>query len=246
MTTQKILSGLRKTVNAYAMINDGDRIAVGLSGGKDSVTLLYALSEYKKFSPQRFDLIALTVDMGIGSDFKGLTDLCNEINVEHIIINTVIGKIVFEERKEKNPCSLCANMRRGALVNTAVKYGCNKLALGHNADDLIETFFLSLFYENRLSALPPITVLPDKNLTIIRPLIRTPEKNIASYASMFSIIKNPCPAAHHTNREYMKTLLKGICKDIPSAKQSVLSAITNPQRYNLYDKYDIDKHDIYD
>jgi len=239
MTTQKMLSELRKTTNVFGMIKDGDRIAVGLSGGKDSLAMLYLLHRYAMFSPQRYSLVAITIDMGLGSDFSGLTSFCKSINTEHVIVATEIGKIVFDERKEKNPCSLCANMRRGALVNSASELKCNKLALGHNADDLIETFFLSMSFEGRLSALPPVTYLGDKNISIIRPLILTFEKNVAAYATRFPILKNPCPVAHHTNREGIKKLLSAVGKDVPSLKQRILSAIVSPDRYNLYDRYEI-------
>ena len=205
MTTQKMLSELRKTINVFGMIKDGDRIAVGLSGGKDSLAMLYLLHRYAMFSPQRYSLVAITIDMGLGSDFSGLTSFCKSINTEHVIVATEIGKIVFDERKEKNPCSLCANMRRGALVNSASELKCNKLALGHNADDLIETFFLSMSFEGRLSALPPVTYLEDKNISIIRPLILTFEKNVAAYATFSYPQKSLSRRSSHQSGEHKKT-----------------------------------------
>ena len=234
MTTQKMLSELRKTINVFGMIKDGDRIAVGLSGGKDSLAMLYLLHRYAMFSPQRFSLVAITIDMGLGSDFSGLTSFCKSINTEHVIVATEIGKIVFDVRKEPNPCSLCANMRRGALNNTAVKVGCNKIALGHHADDLIETLFLSLFYESRLSTFSPVTHLERKNVTVIRPMIYIREKEISGFIKGKPILHNPCPANKHTKRQYIKDLLKTLEKDNKKIKENVLGAITHPERNGLF------------
>ena len=174
MELQKLLSKARRAAEDYDMIEEGDKIAVGLSGGKDSITLLYILATMRRFYPKKFEVVAITVDMGLEYDkdeVEALKKLCEELNVEYVIEPTEIGKIVFDVRKEQNPCSLCANMRRGALNNTAVKVGCNKIALGHHADDLIETLFLSLFYESRLSTFSPVTHLERKNVTVIRPMI---------------------------------------------------------------------------
>ena len=183
MELQKLLSKARRAAEDYDMIEEGDKIAVGLSGGKDSITLLYILATMRRFYPKKFEVVAITVDMGLEYDkdeVEALKKLCEELNVEYVIEPTEIGKIVFDVRKEQNPCSLCANMRRGALNNTAVKVGCNKIALGHHADDLIETLFLSLFYESRLSTFSPVTHLERKNVTVIRPMIYIREKEIFS------------------------------------------------------------------
>lgn len=240
MTLQNILSTTRKAVDEYSMIDDGDKVAVGLSGGKDSLVLLKALSAFRRFSTHPFSLYAITIDMGIGNvDFEPLKKFCEEENVPYHIEKTDIGEIIFDIRKEKNPCSLCSKMRRGALNTTLKELGCNKLALGHHADDLIETMLLSLFYEGRLSTFAPVSLMDKSGVTLIRPLIYTYEKNITAYANSANlpITKSPCPANNETKREYMKNLIKTIQKDIPFAKERMFGAITSPDRYNLFDKY---------
>lgn len=241
MTLQNILSSMRRAVEDYRMIESGDRVAVGLSGGKDSLVLLKALSVFRKFSPEPFELTAITVDLGIGNvDFEPLKEFCEAENVPYHIERTDIGDIIFNVRKEKNPCSLCSKMRRGAL-NTALKnMGCNKLALGHHADDVVDTFLLSLCYEGRLSTFAPVSFMDRSGVTLIRPLVYTEEKNIAAYAKAenLPVTKSPCPANHETQREYMKNLVKTIQKDIPFAKDRMFGAIVNPDRYNLWDKYE--------
>ncbi len=238
MTLQNILSSMRRATSEFNMIADGDRIAVGLSGGKDSLVLLKALSVFRKFSPEKFELVAITIDMGLGNiDFEPLIEFCKQEDVEYHIEHTDIGDIIFNVRKEKNPCSLCSKMRRGALNNALKTYGCNKLALGHHADDLVETMLLSFFYEGRLSTFAPISYMDRSGVTLIRPLIYTEEKNIAAYARDLPVAKNPCPADHETQREAMKKLIKHIQKDIPFAKDRMFGAITSPDRYNLWDQY---------
>ncbi len=239
MELQTILSSMRRAIEDYDMVREGDTIAVGLSGGKDSLVLLKALSVFRKFSPAKFTLKAITIDLGLGNiDFEPLKKLCEDEDVEYHIEHTEIGPIIFDVRKEKNPCSLCSKMRRGALNTALLSLGCNKLALGHHADDLVETMLLSLFYEGRLSTMAPISFMDRSGVTLIRPLIYTEEKNIASYAKCLPITKNPCPADHETQREKMKELIRSIQKDIPFAKDRMLSAIINPDRYNLWDKYE--------
>ncbi len=237
MELQKLLSKARRAVEDYKMIEEGDRIAVGLSGGKDSVTLLCILAAMKRFYPAKFDLVAITVDTGLGiseEEVSAVAELCDRLGVEYVVERTLIGKIVFEERKEKNPCSLCANMRRGALNNAAKRLGCNKVALGHHADDLIETLFLSLFYESRLSTFSPVTKLERQDLTVIRPMIYIREKEVAGFAKDKPRIFNPCPADKRTKREYVKKLLSELQKDNPKIKENVLGAITHPERNNLF------------
>lgn len=238
MNLQQLLSPARKAIEDYEMINDGDKIAVGLSGGKDSVTLLYILAGLKRFYPKKFELVAITIDLGLDYDQKeveSLKNLCAELNVEYHIVPTDIYQILFVERKEKSPCSLCSKMRRGALNTKAIELGCNKLALGHHADDLIETLFLSLFYEGRLSTFEPITYLSRANMTVIRPMIYIEEKNIRAFSKDKPVLYNPCPADKHTQREYVKNLINQIKKDIPIAKDRMLSAITHPERNHLFD-----------
>ena len=239
MALQLVLSSMRRAVEKYSMIKEGDSVAVGLSGGKDSVVLLKALSVFRRFSPAHFTLKAITIDMGIGNvDFSALSQFCEEENVEYRIVKTDIGPIIFNERKEKNPCSLCSKMRRGALNTAVLEMKCNKLALGHHADDLVETMLLSFCYEGRLSTFAPISFMDRSGVTLIRPLVLTEEKNIISASRSLPITKSPCPKNHETQREYMKNLIKSIQKDIPFAKDRMFSAITSPQRYNLWDQYE--------
>lgn len=238
MELQKLLSKARRAVEDYKMIEDGDKIAVGLSGGKDSLTLLYILANMRRFYPVKFEVIAVSVDMGLGLDpdeVAAVQKVCDELGVEYVVEKTQIGEIVFNVRKEKNPCSLCANMRRGALNNTAKAHGCNKVALGHHADDLVETLFLSLFYEGRLSTFSPVTKLERAGVTVIRPMIYIREKEIIGFAKDKPIIHNPCPADKHTQRQYIKNLIKTLEKDNRKIKDNVLGAITHPERNNLFD-----------
>ena len=208
---KRILSCMRRAIDEYNLIEDGDKIAVGISGGKDSLVLLKALSLYSHFSPQKFSLVAITIDMFAGkSDFGEISELCKELGVEYHIINSDIYQIVFEERKESNPCSLCAKLRRGMLNTTAIKLGCNKLALGHTSDDVLHTFLLSLFYEGRLSSFLPKLYMDRTGMTVIRPLILADEKDIISVAKTLPVKKSNCPADKQTKREYVKNLVKHI------------------------------------
>lgn len=234
---KRILSHLRRAIDEYNLIEDGDKIAVGVSGGKDSLVLLKALSLYSRFSKEKFELVAITIDMFAGkSDFSEISKLCKELNVEYHIINSDIYQIVFEERKETNPCSLCAKLRRGMLNTTAISLGCNKLALGHSADDVVHTFLLSLMYEGRLSSFLPKLYMDRTGMTIIRPLILTDERDIVSVAKNLPVKKSECTVDKHTQREYMKDLISHVHKNIPFAKDRIFSAITHPERYNLFDK----------
>lgn len=236
MELQKLLSRTRRAVEDFDMIRRGDRIAVGLSGGKDSVTLLYVLASLRRFYPEEFDIVAVTVDMGLGLDegeVNAVNAACADLGVRYETVKTEIGEIVFNVRKEPNPCSLCANMRRGALNSAAKALGCNKVALGHHADDLIETFFMSMFYEGRLSTFSPVTRLSRQDLTVIRPMIYIREKEIAGFAKGKPIIHNPCPADKHTVRQYVKDKLKEMERDNPALRENVLRALVHPERNNL-------------
>ena len=237
MTTQTMLSPFRRAISDFEMIKRGDKIAVGLSGGKDSLALVTLFAALKKFYPEPFELFAVNIDMGLDYDESEKTALKNyldELKVPLYVEKTDIGKILFEVRKEKNPCSLCSKLRRGALCSVAVSHGATKIALGHHADDLAETLFLSLFFEGRLSTFEPVTFLDDLNVSLIRPLIYTEEKNIRAYAKDFPVLHNPCPADKHTNRQYIKELLASVKKDIPFAKSRILTALYHPERNHLF------------
>jgi tRNA(Ile)-lysidine synthase TilS/MesJ len=238
MTTQQMLAPFRKAVTDFDMIADGDRVAVGLSGGKDSLTLLTLLSAYQKFSPEKFELAAVRVDMGFkDSDPEAaerLRSYSESLGVPYTVVKTDIAEIVFEARKEKNPCSLCSKMRRGCLNTELNSRGFNKLALGHHADDLAETLLLSVFYEGRLSTFTPTAFMSRTEVTLIRPMISIEEKDIRAYSKDMPVLHNPCPANCLTKREYMKDLIRHIQKEIPFAKDRLISAITHPERNNLW------------
>ena len=215
---QKILSRVRLAVEKYGMIDEGDRIAVGISGGKDSLTLLLALAELRNFLPRHFDLCAIIVDMGFDkcqkypapkSDHAEIRRLCERAGVPFIVKETELASVIFDVRQESNPCSLCSRMRRGILHDAATEAGCNKVALGHHFDDAAETFMLSLFFEGRIGSFSPVTMLSRKELVLIRPLIMTEEKLIKSFVKKadFPVEKSCCPEDKNTEREYMKQYL---------------------------------------
>ncbi len=237
---QKILSAMRRAVQDYKMIKEGDRIFVGLSGGKDSTLLLAALANYRIFSPQRFTLEAITVDMGLKESKKeemdALIDYCESLDVPHHLVKTDIAEIIFDARKESNPCSLCAKMRRGALNSEINRLGGGTLALGHNADDVAETMLLSLLYEGRFSCFAPTSYMSVSGITLIRPFIYVEECDILRTVQQLDlpIVHNPCPMDHVSKREYAKDLIKHISRDIPFAKDRILGAIYHPERNNLW------------
>ncbi len=241
MTTQKMLSLMRKGIEQYKMIKDGDKIAVGVSGGKDSVALLTLLANFRRFSPQKFDLVAITIDLNFKNapaDFTSIEKLCKELDVPFIIEKTDIGEIVFDVRKESNPCALCSKMRKGALYDIAVKNGCNKVAIGHHADDLIDTFMLSLLYEGRLSTFAPKSFLDRTGLVLIRPMIMIEENAVVSYSKDLPVVKSCCPANKQTKREYTKKLISTIGQDVKNIREMIFTALTHPERYNLFDKFE--------
>ena len=229
MKEQKhLLSYVRRAVDDYGMIEEGDRIAVGVSGGKDSLTLLAALAGLKRFYPKKFELVAITEDMGFeGSDWSAVAEFCERLGVEYKIEKTDIAKIVFDIRKESSPCSLCAKMRRGALNGSAKKFGCNKVALGHHYDDVVETFMLNLFFEGRIGCFRPVTYLSRMDVTVIRPMIYMPEKDVRAYAAAaeLPVTKSLCPADGNTQREEMKQLLQELDKTNKGLKYRVFGAI---------------------
>ncbi len=234
---QHILSKMRKAIETYDLIEEGDKVAVGVSGGKDSLVLLSALARFQKFSSKKFELIAISIDQTNGeTNFAPLENFCKDLGVKLHIIKTDIFDVVFNIRKESNPCSLCAKLRRGNLNSAAKNLGCNKVALAHHSDDLIETFFLSLFYEGRLNTFMPKTYLSNTDITSIRPLIFVDEEAIIEVSKTYPIIKNICPANHHTKREEIKLFLADLERKMPDVKKQILNAIINPERYNLFDK----------
>lgn len=234
---QKLLSKLRQAINDFNLIEEGDKIAIGLSGGKDSITLLHLLNSYKNFAPYKFDIIAITINPG-GVNNSPLEKLCKDINVPYYEIQSNIKEIVFDLRKEKNPCSLCANLRRGALNDTAEKLGCNKIALGHHKDDALETLMLSICYEGRINCFSPKSFMEQNKVTIIRPMVYIEEESIKNVAKKygFPIIKNPCPADGKTKREDMKNLIKDLNKKIPGFKKNLFGCLNNSKQLFIWDK----------
>ena len=236
---KKVLGCIRRACEDFHLIEDGDIVAVGVSGGKDSLLLLYALSLYRKFAPQRFELKGLTLTMGLEPfDTSKVAALCEKLGVEYIVRPTEISRIIFEERHEKNPCSLCAKMRRGALNDLAKECGCNKVALGHHRDDALETLLLCLLHEGRIHTFHPKSYLSKADLTVIRPMVYLPEKHIIHVARemQLPIIPSPCPANGATEREEMKYLLDSLCKLYPNAREMMLSALQNDAQYGLWNK----------
>lgn len=234
---QKILGVLRKACEKYNLIEENDKICVGVSGGKDSLILLAALARFRNFSPKKFTMEAVAVDLTGGkNDYSKIKEFCNKNNVPLTIVPSNVFEIVFEVRKEKNPCSLCANMRRGILNSTAKSLGCNKVALGHHKDDMIETFLMSLFFEGRLSTFKPISYLSNTDLYVIRPLIYCDEDDIIKLEKDLPVLRNLCPADKHTERENAKGILKELNEIYPNSKEKIFNAIIHTDRYNLFDK----------
>ena len=234
---QKLLSKTRQAINDFNMIEENDKIAVGLSGGKDSVTLLHILKNFQKFSPVKFELIAITLNPG-DVDNGTLHTLCKEIDVPFYEIQTDIAKIVFDIRKEPNPCSLCAKMRRGALNDAAKRLGCNKVALGHHREDAIETLMMSMIFEGRLHTFHPNMFLPGADVTVIRPMVYVSEKHIIHVARKLElpVVHNPCPMDGHSRRQEIKLMIASMCRTYPHLKDNMLAALKNAEQYGLWDK----------
>ena len=209
------------------MIENGDRIAVGVSGGKDSLALLQLLAALRGYCDKEFSLEAITIDMGLGMDYSGIAALCQRLAVPYTVVPTQIGPIIFDYRKEKNPCSMCAKMRRGALNQALLDRGCNKLALGHHFDDAVETFLMSLIYEGRISCFQPVTNLDRTGIIQIRPMLYIHEKTVDSFAARqgLPIVENRCPVDKHTKREEVKALLYDLVKTYPDLKQRIFGAM---------------------
>lgn len=229
MKLQKLYSYTRKAIDDYEMINEGDKIAIGISGGKDSLTLLYALSGMRRFYPKKYELAAISVDLGLGiQNMDKIKELCDSLEVPFYIEKTEIGNIVFDVRKEKNPCSLCAKMRKGALNNKALELGCNKIAYAHHKDDIIETMMMSLIYEGRINSFAPVTHLEKTGLYVIRPMMYVSEAEVIGFKNKYQlpVAKNPCPVDGHTKREYIKKLISEINKENPGVKERMFTAIS--------------------
>ena len=225
---QRILSSMRKAIEDYKMIEEGDKIAVCLSGGKDSITLLKGLKALQRFYPKNFDLIAISINPGFEFfDINFLQKICDEVEIPLFIENSNAKEIVFEIRKEKNPCSLCANIRRGAINSVAIRENCNKIALGHNQDDVLETFLLNLFYTGSINTFAPVSYMDRSKITLIRPLIYTPEKLIRNFIKKYNIEVMPkvCPMDGYSKREDMKQMIFALNKDIPMVRANLFGAI---------------------
>lgn len=230
MTLQKVLSRVRQAVADYHMIEEGDRIAVGISGGKDSLTLLLALYELSKFYPKHFTVIAVTVNLGFQNlNLNEIRTLCADRNIPYTVVETSIAQIVFEDRKEDNPCSLCAKMRKGALNQAVKEMGCNKVAYAHHKDDIIETMLLSLIFEGRFYSFSPKTYLDRMNLTVIRPMMFVDEADVIGFKNKYElpVVTSRCPIDGYTKRQYAKELVKDLNHEHPGAKQRMFTAILN-------------------
>lgn len=229
---KRITSAVRKAVEEYDMIKDGDRVAVGISGGKDSLILLGAMANLSRYYPKKFEVIGLTLDMGYESDYSKIKEYCNHFGVEYEVKYTNIKEVIFDWRKEENPCSLCAKMRRGALNDFAIEKGCNRVALGHHNDDVLETFLLSLMYEGRINCFSPVTYLDRTNIYQIRPLIYVKEGDIkgAAKRNNVPVLKSECPADGVTKREEIKDILAYLDKAVnPGLKRRLFTAISRSE-----------------
>ncbi|HUM82538.1 MAG TPA: ATP-binding protein [Lachnospiraceae bacterium] len=228
MKPEELQGRVRRAVDEFHMIDENDSVAVGLSGGKDSIALLTALSGLSHYYPKHFTVRAVTVDLGLGNiDLQADGEYCEKLGVPYTVIKSDIGRIVFDERKENNPCSLCAKMRKGALNRAMLDAGCNKIAYAHHKDDIVETFLLSLIYEGRLHVFSPVTYLDRSGLTVIRPLMYLSEQEIINFVNEYRlpVLKSPCPANGHTKREYAKNLLKKLETEAPGTKERMFTAL---------------------
>ena len=228
MKLQQLLSHVRKAVDDYHMIEEGDVIAVGISGGKDSLTLLEAMHSLQFFYPKKFELCAITVDLGFQTQkLDQITAFCENLGVKHIVVPTQIAQIIFEDRKETNPCSLCAKMRKGALNTAAKEFGCNKIAYAHHKDDIVETMMMSLIFEGRFHTFAPVTYLDRMDLTVIRPLMYVNEADVIGFTNKYElpVLKSACPADGYTKRQYVKDLLRNLNLENPGVKNRMFTAI---------------------
>ena len=230
MKQQKLLSLIRQAIEEYHMLEDGDRVAVGVSGGKDSLTLLYAMRQLQRFYPKNFELSAITCNVGFeGMDFTGVSDFCDSLKIPYEQVDTKIAEIVFQENPEIRPCSLCAKLRKGAMYKRLAELGINKIAYAHNKDDFIETALMSLIYEGRFYAFPPVTHLDRSNLDVIRPLMYVPEVDVIGFKNKYHlpVEKSPCPVDGYTKRQYVKELIRTLNHEHPGVKERMFTAILN-------------------
>lgn len=224
---QKLIGLVRRCVEDYDMIQPGDKIGVGVSGGKDSLALLAFLAELRNYNANPFTLEAITVDMGLGMDYTNIEDFCKSLDVPFTLVQTQIGPVIFDYRKEKNPCSMCAKMRRGALNQALLDRGLNKLALGHHYDDAVETFVMSLIYEGRISCFQPVTDLDRTGIIQIRPMLYIHEQSIDNFAARNSlpVLENRCPVDKQTKREEIKKLVYDLSATYPDLKDRIFGAM---------------------
>lgn len=240
MKLQRLLSLVRKAVDDYQLIDENDKIAIGISGGKDSLALLYAMQALRRFYPRPFELHGFTVDLGFGTqDFRAIEALCSDFEVPYTVIPTDIASVVFESRKENNPCSLCAKMRKGALNQAALDAGCTKVAYAHHRDDIIETMMLSLIYEGRFYTFSPRTYLDRTGLTVIRPMMYAGESDIIGFKNKYQlpVCKNPCPVDGKTKREYVKKLVASLNQENPGVKDRFFHAVLEGKIEGWPEKY---------
>lgn len=234
MTLQKLYSYSRQCIQQFDLIQEGDRIALGISGGKDSLALLYAMAGLKKFYPKKFEIIAVTADLGFGSfDMSAVENLCRELEVEYHLLKTDIATILKEKVKKGTYCAMCAKLRKGAINNFAKEHGCNKVAYAHHQDDIVETMMLSLIYEGQFYTFGPKTYYKEADITVIRPLINIPESDMKGFRNKYSLpcVKNPCPHDGTTRRQYVKDLVAKINKDNPGVKKKMYNAILKGKIY---------------
>lgn len=236
---KRVLGSIRRADERYRMIEDGDRVCIGVSGGKDSLLLMEAMKLYQRFCYTRFDVCAVMLDLGLRQqDTSAIEAYAARIGMDFTVIHTDIGKVVFEYRQERSPCALCAKLRRGALNTAAVERGCNKVALGHNREDVLETLFLSMLYEGRINTFAPVTHLSRRNVTVIRPLIFLPEKYALSVARQreLPILPPNCDIAGQTKREEARQLLQHLATLVPDIEQKLLHALIHTETYGLWDR----------
>ena len=234
MKLQKLYSYIRQAINDFEMIEDGDKIAIGVSGGKDSIALLYGLAGIRKIVSEKIEIVAITVDLGYkGFDTSSIQELCKSLEIEFHLVKTQIAQILQAKVQKGTYCSLCAKMRKGALTNYAKSLGCNKIAYAHHKDDFIETMMLSLLYEGQFFSFPPKMYFKESDITLIRPMIYIPESDVIGFKNKYQLtaVKNPCPHDGITRREYVKNLIRQIQKDNPEAKQRMFNAILKGKIY---------------